>query len=379
MSIETSPQLPRRLDNIQALRGVAALSVLFYHLALFIRDGIFTGQSGFPAGPWDQGWAGVDLFFVVSGFIMVWTTRDIAPSIRSSADFLWRRVTRIYPLWWICAGIMLVYFMLAYNMPAAPDRVSGPGEAWAYALKSFALFPQENPPLLGLGWTLIHEMWFYLVFTVILVLPKKYLIPALLLWAFATMIHYAFSGAIEAEQAVRKLITSPINLEFIGGAIVAWMLLNRPPVSQHMGRAIFLVGLAWLTLAMVFNIRFAAEDHHLIRTVIYGPAMIFLVWGSTVLALSGGVSVPKWLIQLGDWSYALYLIHYIVLIAMKRGLEELGLSNMLGGGGLAIIIFSLAAIAFSLIASGVLHTLVERPLIRWFRRRKSRSPVQMSG
>jgi len=379
MIIETSPALPGRLNNIQALRGVAALSVLFYHLGLFIRDGIFAGQSGFPAGPWDQGWAGVDLFFVISGFIMVWTTRDISSSIRSSADFLWRRATRIYPLWWICAGIMVVYFILAYNMPAAPDRVSGPHEAWSYALKSFALLPQESPPLLGLGWTLIHEMWFYLVFALILLFPRKWLLPSLLIWGVLTLIHYFSAGAVDPSQAVRKLMSSPLNLEFIGGALVAWFLLKHSPTSRSAAALIFAIGVIWVLLAMIFNIRFFAEDHHFIRMVVYGPAMVFLVWGSTAMTLTGTLSVPKWLIHLGDWSYALYLIHYIVLIAMKRGLEEFGLNDIFGGGVLAIIIFSIGAIVISLIASCIMHKLIERPLIRWFRRRKSRSPAQMSG
>jgi len=114
MSIETPPPLSenraRRLDNIQALRGIAAVLVVFYHIALFLREGAWPGVSGYPTGIWDQGWVGVDLFFVISGFIMVWTTRDIQRGVGTAANFLWRRALRIYPLWWICAAVMAVYF-----------------------------------------------------------------------------------------------------------------------------------------------------------------------------------------------------------------------------------------------------------------------------
>lgn len=378
MTDQTSAVQPARLDNIQALRGVAALAVLFYHLALFIRDGVFAGQSGFPAGPWDQGWAGVDLFFVISGFIMVWTTQNSSSAISSSAKFLWRRMTRIYPLWWFCAGIMAVYFLLTYNMPAAPDRVAGPQEAWPYALKSFALWPQqETRPLLGLGWTLIHEMWFYIAFACLLILPRKFLMPSLIIWCGLTFLHYAVLGPVDETEALRKLITSPLTLEFIGGALIACLLVKQQVLPRHFAWGVFWTGLIWVGLAMTLNIRFMAEDHHFTRTIIYGPAMLALVWGSTALALNGGFRVPVWLIRVGDWSYALYLIHYIVLIGLKRVLTQIGWGE--AGGLLAILIFGLTAIALSLMAAWGLHVFLEKPIIRFFRKQEGRSPVQKSG
>jgi len=376
MTEQASPTQRVRLDNIQALRGVAALAVLFYHLALFIRGGVFVGQSGLPAGPWDQGWAGVDLFFVISGFIMVWTTQTISPSIKSSSAFLWRRVTRIYPLWWFCAAIMAVYFLWAYNMPAAPDRVAGPQEAWSYALKSFALWPQETPPLLGLGWTLVHEMWFYIVFAALLILPRKYLVPSLVVWGALTALHYLLLGAVDQAQALRKLITSPLTLEFIGGALMTCVLIKWRDIPRNWGWGVFAIGLLWVSLAMIFNIRFLADDHHLTRTIVYGPAMFALVWGSTALALNGGLRVPNWLVRLGDWSYALYLIHYIVLIALKRILLQFGWGE--AGGSFAVFLFAVTAIVLSLTAAWMLHEVLEKPLIRFFRRREGRLPVQKS-
>lgn len=376
MTDQTLSAQPARLDNIQALRGVAALAVLLYHLALFIRDGVFVGQSGFPAGPWDQGWAGVDLFFVISGFIMVWTTQNTSSAISSSTKFLWRRVTRIYPLWWFCAAIMAVYFLLAYNMPAAPDRVAGPQEAWSYAIKSFALWPQDTPPLLGLGWTLIHEMWFYIAFAGLLILPRKFLMPSLIIWGGVTFLHYAVLGAVDEAEALRKLITSPLTVEFIGGALMACLLVKQQVLSRNLAWIVFAAGLIWVSLSMVFNIRFAAEDHHFIRTIIYGPAMLALVWGSTALALNGGLHVPVWLVRLGDWSYALYLIHYIVLIGLKRVLTQIGWGET--GSMFTVIIFGLVAMTLSLIAAWGLHVFFEMPVIRFFRRREGRSPAQMS-
>jgi len=377
MTDQTPLARPARLDNIQALRGIAALAVLFYHLALYIREGVFAGQSGFPAGPWDQGWAGVDLFFVISGFIMVWTTQNSSPAISTSVKFFWRRMTRIYPLWWFCAGIMAVYFLLAYGMPAAPDRVAGPQEAWSYAVKSFALWPQDTPPLLGLGWTLIHEMWFYIAFAALLLLPRKFLMPSLIVWGGLTFLHYAFLGAVDERAALHKLITSPLTLEFIGGALIACLLAKQNVLPRNLAWGVFMIGLIWVGSSMMFDVRFVAEDHHFIRTIVYGPGMLALVWGSTALTFNGGLRVPIWLIRVGDWSYALYLIHFIVLIGLKRVMTQIGWAE--SGGLVAIVIFGVMALTLSFIAAWGLHVFLEKPIIRFFRKRDNHSHEQKSG
>ncbi len=369
MTTGENPTQPTRLDNIQALRGLAALAILVYHLALFIRVGVFKGQSGFPAGAWDQGWAGVDLFFVISGFIMVWTTQSIKAGLSSARLFLWRRITRIYPLWWLCAGIMAVYFFISYGMPAPPDRVDGAGQAWSFALKSFALWPQDEAPLLGLGWTLIHEMWFYLIFALLLLLPRKILTLGLAAWAVLTLGHYLAFGAVEVSKPVWKLMTSPLTLEFIGGALIAKLVLGKIKIHKDLAWPILIVGIIWVFFAMSFNIRFQAEDHHFVRAVIYGPAMMAIVWASTALMLAGSLKIPTWLARLGDWSYSLYLIHYIVLIAMKRILRMTGLDNL--SGVMPILIFGILAFILSLAAAAILHHVFEKPIIRLIRRSKS--------
>ena len=162
-------------------------------------------------------------------------------------------------------------------MPAAPDRIDGPGQAWQFALKSFALWPQDVPPLLGLGWTLIHEMWFYLIFALLLILPRKTLIIGLVAWAALTLGHYLAFGAVEVSKPVWKLITSPLTLEFIGGALIAKLVLARFSISKDLAWPILILGVIWVFFAMSFNMRFAAEDHHFVRAIIYGPAMLSLI------------------------------------------------------------------------------------------------------
>ena len=93
--------LPKRLESVQALRGVAALLVLFYHLASFQRQMAEENRDDIllTSGIWDNGWAGVDLFFVISGFIMVYVTRNSGRTLKDVGRFMASRITRIYPLW----------------------------------------------------------------------------------------------------------------------------------------------------------------------------------------------------------------------------------------------------------------------------------------
>ena len=149
---------PEVLVSIQALRALAALAVTTYH-ALQWADGGF-----------DVGRAGVDVFFVISGFIMWHVTagRDMAP-----ADFLWRRLTRVAPLYWLSTlGVLAV----ALVWPAFLPEVR-PG--WAHLALSLAFIPHLDPkglpfPTLPPGWTLNYEAVFYLIFAAALAGPRAW-------------------------------------------------------------------------------------------------------------------------------------------------------------------------------------------------------------
>ena len=143
--------------TLPATRGVAANLVVFSHL--FFVQAKYTTAGVLPAFAL-YGLAGVDMFFVLSGFIMVAVAgRNIGP-IR----FLWRRAARIYPTYWL---VSLAVLALAIVAPALVDSsVIAPISLW----RSFLLVPGETVPLLAVGWTLVHEMYFYLVFAIFLAL-----------------------------------------------------------------------------------------------------------------------------------------------------------------------------------------------------------------
>jgi len=315
---------------------------------------------------------------------MVYVTRERAPSFRTARQFLVSRITRIYPLWWVCAGIMTGYFWISYGIPAAPDRVSGPSEAWSYALKSFALFPQDAPPMLGVGWTLIHEIFFYLIFAVSLTFARKRLIWILLAWTALTLIAPFILGGIGSRGPVYSIMTNPMSLEFIAGACAAMIFLKSysKPLNTVLCWGLIAGSVIYILILMQTGYKIAGVSHYMSRTLLYVMPAGVLVFALPRLESAGRLSVPKPWRVLGDCSYALYLTHYIVLVVMRRVLRisEPYLPDAVGNilitsraGVLNNIIFTLAAIGLCLITAWVFYKFIEQPSLAYFRRRLNRA------
>jgi len=366
-----SQVLPKRLDSIQCLRGIAALLVLFFHLAEFQRE-MAVGNAADIAltfGIWDSGWAGVDLFFVISGFIMVYVTRETGRSFGDVRKFLTSRITRIYPLWWVCAGIMMVYFWVTYGIPAAPDRIAGPNEAAIYAFKSMLLIPQDAPPILGLGWTLIHEMFFYLIFALILFLPKKYLLPAFIAWAMLTVAGSFLISPVAYGRNIPELLASPFSLEFIAGGLAGWLVNRGRFAAPHL---CFYGGAILAILGFVVVHENGALSHTLSRVAIFTLPFFLLVYGATGREIIAGRLYPLWLTRLGDWSYSLYLTHYIVLVTLRRIYRMAAPDSLKVGaeGALDNVVFAVLALAISIVTAAVFYAIIERPAVKFFKQRR---------
>jgi len=380
-----------RLDSIQALRGVAAMLVLLFHIAELQRQFLTAGSAEYELtrGFWDRGGNGVDLFFVISGFIMVYVTRDTVPSLATARQFLWARATRIYPLWWVCAGIMTGYFWVSYGIPAAPDRIAGPSEAWRYAIKSFALFPQEAPPMLGVGWTLIHEMFFYLVFAVSLLFARRRLIWILFGWAALTFMTLVVFGPANSFGAIYKVVANPMSIEFIGGAVTGILFVKwqEKQISLNLCYSLAVCSVIFIFIIMYSDFQFKWADQYLSRTLVYTVPMSMLVFALLQLEIRGRLSIPRWLRTLGDWSYSLYLTHFIVFVSMRRilrmgdpymseSMKDLILTER--AGALNNIVYAIIAIVLCLITAAIFYKFIERPSLAYFRRLSAKRELKQA-
>lgn len=338
---------PDTLGSIQLLRGLAALAVAVAHLHAV--ENRLAGEQ--LLGPWAlAGFGGVDLFFVISGFVMVWTTRAAQGQARAVPGFVFARLSRIYPLWWLVCGALVAVWMVrpewvyASHHTAAPDIV-----------RSMLLLPAQTLPLHAVGWTLIHELWFYLVFAVLLLAPPRWLPVLLGLWAGAVAVAALLLPT--PVSPVLALVRHPLTLEFILGAAVG-LLASRGVWPAP--RLLIQAGVIWMVLAALAarteaGSLFAQEWW---RVFAFGLPSALLVWGLAGAELAGW-RAPRFGVRLGDWSYALYLVHVPVFAALGRLAAPV--SN---AGPLDSLVLLPAALVAAVAAAAILHIGFERPVLK---------------
>lgn len=318
---------PRTYLGVQYARAAAALGVLGFHAAQ--RAGM-----DFAVGA-----RGVDLFFVISGFIM-WTisTRER----RTPSSFLWARLERIVPLYWL-ATLFMIAAAFAGLFPTLRQELT-----WPHILQSLAFIPHFAPgsgqiwPVLVPGWTLVFEMFFYLVFAAFLVLPQR-LQLSLLTGLFTSLV--AAGLVFKPSDALGQTITNPLVLEFVAGVWLAVVLRggrSLPPLfalsAVALGLTVLLIVPFWGGLAERL-------------TCLVGAALC--IAGVVSLDLRGAtpnLRAPRFL---GDASYSTYLWHGVAVSAAA-----------VLGGRLALSPWTviLVAVIGGFIAGAVSHLLIERPL-----------------
>ena len=374
------------LDSVQALRGLAAMLVVIYHVTGVQKAEFVTGPV--PA-LWERGYAGVDMFFVISGFILTYITHTYARGLQTAGRFLYARATRIYPLWWIFAAVLPAYFLLAYGTITQPGddtlQAAGGTGGWAYVAKSLLLWPQADLPVLSVGWTLVHEVFFYLVFSLAL-LVRRALLPFLLAgWAGLTLaVSWLLPAAATGSSPELALATSHLTLEFIAGAFVGLAVRRR---LVFLPRTLFLLGTAGFIAAMALYTAEPMQGRLLMgRVAVYTLPCCAILYGCVTLEQQRGLTVPAWSVALGNWSYALYLAHLLVMIGVLRLFRIAGETLPEGlrpylaveAPGLAgNLVFSVAVIALSIAVSALVHRHVEQPLLA-FTRKIIRRPVLAS-
>jgi exopolysaccharide production protein ExoZ len=338
---------PPPIRSIQYLRAAAALMIVFYHLGLPLS------RAG-HVGTWPEGLAhGVDLFFVISGFIMVIATQDgrIGPRL-----FLWRRFLRIAPLYYSMTAVILL--VAAIN----PTLLQSFRFEWAHVLASFAFWPMTNPatgettPVLIPGWTLQYEMFFYLLFA--LAMPAGRWSLAVLAAMFLALVAF---GQLFASGTVFTFFTAPIILQFLMGVLLGRAfqagLLPRSALgageSALLGGATALAALALIGAPPLLPPAWGALQSGALATLV--------VAGMVRLEAGGRMPEWRWMVLAGDASYAIYLAHPAILSATWQVWRMAGLPASPWMLGLSCVFAALAAGLF-------LHALVELPLRRRLRR-----------
>lgn len=350
----------RKLTNIQGLRGIAVVMVLLYHLYTYEKrsspDHLFGDYMLAGAG-------GVDLFFVISGLVMTLTTRNVPNRIFESWKFLIRRAARIYPLYWFYSIVALTIIL---SLPSLVTRDGGANSITIWS--SFLLLPSHGAPLVGQGWTLVHEMYFYSVFALFLLVNQQKRGFLIAVWALTLLVGYSFS--LSQRNPFFSVAFSLLTFEFLFGCVIGNLVIS----GKLWGGWTFIVfGIIGFVLAKVW-----LTDSSTDRALTFGIPSAVLVYGAVTLELKNEIIAPHWLVFLGDISYSLYLSHIFTLSAgfflwrwfMKSHSHVGPLDNIL-----AITTIFVSAILVSILS----YFFVEHPLMSvtrsWMASQKERMTV----
>lgn len=333
------------LLNVQMLRAIAAFLVVFVHLETLAL------MAGLPAGSTFFGNSGVDLFFVISGLIMVMTT---AGGRQTPLGFLRNRLTRIAPLYWT---ITLAVFAIAL---VAPSLMQSTTADPLHLLKSLAFIPSargdgQMHPTVFVGWTLNYEMMFYVLFALGMMLPGRWLGLA---FTGALLVAAVAAGLLlKPHSRVLQFYFQPVILEFGAGMALGVLLPRLPSVPGWRGPAVGL-GLAAFVVMLAGGWLWPQLD----RALIFGVPAVVIVACAVVAERSGLAARQGWVQLLGAASYATYLTHFFCTQAVVKAAERLH-----AGPALAV---ALAPLAFLLVAmAGIAaHRGLELPLTEVARR-----------
>jgi exopolysaccharide production protein ExoZ len=321
------------LYSVQVLRGIAAVLVVIIHS----EDMMYRYYKLQQTQIFDDARSGVDLFFVISGFIMTYT---ISNKNVGWSDFIANRIIRVVPLYWFFTLLLAVLIIFV------PNLFSNLSFDLYQFIYSLLFFPNAQPPIVGIGWTLNYEMFFYLIFSISLLLPKpqgfKYI------WLILVLL-VALGLLISTHSPVFSHITSPLLLEFLAGSIVAriWIVYSyRGPY-------------AYIAMALGFLLIVLPMGEQ--RVIDWGIGAVILFIGMLTLPRQSFWASNNVLIKIGEYSYSLYLSHDFVLPALGKLWFLLHLDTIFPKWVLPI-----TTTIMSIIISAIVFYIVEKPLTQFF-------------
>ncbi|WP_068094303.1 acyltransferase family protein [Novosphingobium rosa] len=352
------PRKPELILSVQALRGLAVLCVAFLHTHVILAQPDYGGLKIFETLAL-KGWTGVGLFFVISGFIIVHAhAKDIGQPHRIAA-YLWRRFTRIYPLYWILSSGFIAAALV--GLGHADFKLEPLHLLSAYSLLSLTDMPSIP---LKVAWSLLFEVKFYLFFMLFLISRRAGLI-AVALWAAAIVTRNLFTplpdwGYIAPDWGMLH----SWNLYFLLGMASWWA--SRRFSAQY--------GIAFLTAGAMLCAGLLSFSAHEMSADTRNPPLMAALALSFSLIVTGVVLCekrfafrpPALVLKLGDASYSIYLVHSAAISFLAQANAKLTARLHLTGLPPHLLF---AAIFLAAITAGlVCHAVLEQPLTAMIRK-----------
>ena len=343
MTQTSSPH--KKLNLLQVYRGIAAVLVVMFHLndMSVLRLNQVTFFNLFQGGS-----SGVDYFFVLSGFIMVYVHRSAIGKKDKLKSFLVKRGVRIYPIYWIITLTVLCFFLVI------PDFANNKDLSLEKVIASLLLIPQNGKPILDVGWTLIYEIYFYVLFSIAIWLKPKHSAPLLSAWLLVTILHFFKIVKFSNSFFWLKIVFGNMNLEFVLGCLAAYIVIKyHQKVGKYRWILFGIANLGYVFLGMLVawtNIGFE-------RITTFGVLAAMLIIAATSIELKDSPKIPYLLIFLGDASYSIFLTHGPLISASTKILKKANLGKYFDG------FFAPALLAvFAVVFGCIFYSLIEKPL-----------------
>ncbi len=321
--------------SVQYMRAIAALLVVVSHVALKGEQ-----YSSNPLGWFNVGGAGVDLFFIISGYIMCHTVDHKQVDF---VGFIKARLKRIIPLYWVLTTAALIVFIVF------PEKINSSGGA-TNIIHSYTLFPTVDKYLIQNGWTLSYEFFFYSIFASCLALTVsfRYLLPAVIILGLVSIGYYGGSNNFQIQ-----FLTNSLLIEFVFGILIFYFFKTKS-LSYFFGGGLIILSIFMLTL--VNNYQFEVP-----RVVSYGmPALLFFIGMMALEPLFKKIETVKMLIllkNLGNSSYSLYLCHPFSLVLCSIVFKKLGLHEF----GYSFVFLLLIG---AIVSGHLCYVMIEKKLIK---------------
>ena len=351
-----------RNTHIQALRCVAALLVVVDHsLGVLVEGGVL--PASLEVVFYSIGGIGVTTFFVISGQIMTGISYDDFGSPAKARTFAMKRVLRVVPVYWM--GTLLAFAIYTLVPLSQHPTVT-------QLLKSLLFIPYSiDPaiymqPVLGQGWTLNYEMFFYALFTLALIFPRRIALPSL----FAGFALIVAAGSllkpladVSPATTIAAFFADPIILLFAAGMTIGVLRRTCPDLVrfEHPFQLACLLLAAQIAVVTVEAIPPRIPFPATLLDWVPGVLAVFVcTYGSRVEASSRFEAMSE---RLGDASYSIYIFHIFWITALAKAMPVTQASG---------IPFAIAALAGSAVAGLAIHRLIERPVTKYLRRQLSK-------
>lgn len=336
----------KRLELIQFSRALVPFLVMLFHLSGTMMAYFDYNLLGFSFIPIS---GGVNYFFALSGFMMYYIYRGKFGQIHQFKSYLLNRLIRVYPLYWLLTCLFL--FVLFLN----PGFSVGHETDIDTLITSFLLVqsPRELEPVINVAWSLVHTVFFYLVFS-LLFFSKVNLSKAIItIWALLTI---AFSlGYLYIDHYLIRFFFNQYNLIFLAGIFCAYCITH---FKMNVKISILMIILGGIGFPVIW-----LNSIHPFIPISFdmgtGLASALIILGLGSIDMQKDMKIPRFLNYIGNAAFSIYLSHNFALDLLSELFSDLSVYDYLGGW-----LTSMVLLILMLSIGCIVHSFIEKPLIQ---------------